>query len=123
VLYGTKFGTDRGNSKIILRYKAKPFDADSTYQEVEVPTGNFITWTDGHVAFKIPQVSFGSNSFVIAKIKMIKAGYEDQPALFPPQNVVFFTIAQSLPRNIGDLNCDNVVNEADFAILLNNYNL
>lgn len=118
-VYGTNFGTAQGESKVYFRYKASPIADDSTYQEA---LSDVASWTNTAVFARVPAVNFGSNNAVVAKIKLVKAGFADNPALFPGGSSAFFAIAQSLPKYVADLNCDNAVNEADFSILLNFYN-
>lgn len=118
-IYGADFGATQGESKVYFRYKASTIAEDSTSQEA---LADVISWTNTAVFARVPTVNLGGNNAVVAKIKMVKAGHTANPAIFPEGNNAFFAIAQSLPKYVADLNCDNAVNEADFSILLNFYN-
>lgn len=118
-IYGTDFGATQGESKVYFRYKASTIAEDSASQEA---LADVLSWTNTAVFARVPTVNFGGNNAVVAKIKLVKAGYTANPAIFPDGNTAFFAIAQSLPKYVADLNCDNAVNEADFSILLNFYN-
>ena len=117
-IYGADFGATKGESKVYFRYKASAIAENTTYKEA---VADIISWTNTIVFAKVPEVDFGNENKVVSKVKLVKQGYTDSPANFPPGEVAFFSISKDAARNIGDLDCNNAVNFEDFAILFNNW--